>query len=66
IWSMETIGNYCKASLVKNILNIHEKPFPIERDLLEVRSAFGGAGLYKMDSTKNCYYSGAHEVKRTN
>ncbi|CAF1407962.1 unnamed protein product [Rotaria sordida] len=62
IWSMRSTGSYCNDSLLKNILNIHQKPFPIERDLLEVRSAFGGAGLYKMDSTKNCYYSGAHGI----
>ncbi|CAF3849032.1 unnamed protein product [Rotaria sordida] len=62
IWSMEAIGSYCDDSLLKNILHIHQKPFPIERDLLEVRSAFGGAGLYKMDSTKNCYYSGARDT----
>ncbi|CAF5026477.1 unnamed protein product [Rotaria sp. Silwood1] len=58
VWSLRFISDYCLDSLVKNTLNIHQKTFPVGRDLLEVRSAFGGAGLYKMNSTKDCYYSG--------
>jgi len=57
IWSLQYMTNYCKDSLIKNIINIHQKSYPSERSLLEVRSAFNGAGLYKMEATNNCYYS---------
>jgi hypothetical protein len=58
IFALRLYKDYCYDSLDKNILDIHRKPFPVERDLLEVRSAFGGAALYKMNATKDCYYSG--------
>jgi hypothetical protein len=61
IWNrirgMQFITDYCGDSLIKNIVNIHQKSYPIERGLLEVRSAFGGAGLYKMVATEDCNYS---------
>ena len=52
------ITNYCYDSLRQNTVGIHQKIFPKELSLLEVRSAFGGAGLYKMKATDDCNYSG--------
>ena len=51
---------YCGQAVTDQVIGIHQKPIPIDRDLLEVRSAFSSAGLYKMNSTNNCYYSGAN------
>ena len=50
---------YCAKAVTDQVIGIHQKPIPIDRDLLEVRSAFGAAGLYKMNSTNKCQYSGA-------
>jgi hypothetical protein len=58
IWALQQITEYCFNSLVEHIDYRHKKPFPVERGLLEVRSAFGGAGLYKMEATEGCDYSG--------
>jgi len=58
IWAMEFMIDYCIMSMRKNIIEIHQKLYPPERSLLEVRSAFDGAGLYKMEATEGCYYSG--------
>ena len=58
VWGMQFITNYCQDSLIKNTVGIHQKIFPKELNLLEVRSAFGGAGLYKMKATEDCSYSG--------
>jgi hypothetical protein len=58
IWSMQFINDYCVDSMTKNTVNIHQKPYPSDRSLLEVRSAFNGAGLYKMEATDDCYYTG--------
>ncbi|CAF0928145.1 unnamed protein product [Adineta steineri] len=49
--------NYCKQSLIKSIIGIHQKHIPIERGLIEVRSAFGGGGLYRANSTYQCKYN---------
>lgn len=51
---------YCGQTITDQIIGIHQKAIPIGRDLLEVRSAFGAAALYKKNSTNNCYYSGAN------
>ncbi|CAF1144827.1 unnamed protein product [Adineta steineri] len=51
-------SNYCHRSLLDGIYGIHKKHIPIEHDLIEVRSAFNGAGLYKVNSTYNCKYDG--------
>jgi hypothetical protein len=50
-------NNYCEHSVYYYIVYIHQKPYPHHRELLEVRSAFGGAGLYKMEAVKGCYYN---------
>jgi len=58
LWALQLANGYCFDSLVKNIIEIHQKPYPPDRNLLEVRSAFDGAGLYKMAATVGCNYSG--------
>ncbi|CAF2678591.1 unnamed protein product [Rotaria sp. Silwood2] len=57
---MRAPSNYCGQSVIDQVVGIHQKHIPISRGLLEVRSAFSGAALYKMNSTKNCWYSGAN------
>ncbi|CAF1370292.1 unnamed protein product [Adineta steineri] len=52
------LNNYCHASVYDGIVRIHIKRIPIEHGLIEVRSAFNGAGLYKVNSTYNCKYDG--------
>ncbi|CAF1563183.1 unnamed protein product, partial [Adineta steineri] len=51
-------NNYCHQSVYDGIIGIHIKHIPIEHGLIEVRSAFNGAGLYKVNSTYNCKYDG--------
>jgi len=58
VWGMQHITNYCQDSLIDNTVRIHQKPFPMKLGVLEVRSAFGGAGLYNMEATTYCNYSG--------
>jgi len=58
IWALQLAHGYCYDSLSKNILEIHQKTYPPDRNILEVRSAFDGAGLYKMSATEGCNYSG--------
>ncbi|CAF1414528.1 unnamed protein product [Adineta steineri] len=52
------LNNYCHASVYDGIVRIHIKRIPIEHGLIEVRSAFNGAGLYKANSTYKCKYDG--------
>ncbi|CAF1125178.1 unnamed protein product [Adineta steineri] len=52
------LNNYCHQSIFNGIIGIHQKRIPIEHGLIEVRSAFNGAGLYKVNSTYNCKYDG--------
>ncbi|CAF1283736.1 unnamed protein product [Adineta ricciae] len=50
IWHLQNIqGKYCNHNFVDLVIGTHQKQIPIERDLIEVRSAFGGAGLYKLN-----------------
>jgi hypothetical protein len=58
IWALQLAHGYCYDSLSKNIIEIHQKTYPPDRNILEVRSAFDGAGLYKMSATEGCNYSG--------
>ncbi|CAF1312645.1 unnamed protein product [Adineta steineri] len=59
VWDLGRSGKtYCGGKLVDLIITIHQKHMPIEYGLLEVRSAFGGAGLYKVNSTYGCQYNG--------
>jgi hypothetical protein len=51
---------YCPDTLSGPIINYHQQRIPPERGLIEVRSAFGGAGLYKANVTYGCQYSGAN------
>ena len=57
IWAM-MYNKYCYDSAKKYIVDIHAVPYPADRELLEVRSAFNGAGLYKMADVEGCLYSG--------
>ncbi|CAF1527748.1 unnamed protein product [Adineta ricciae] len=59
VWDLEVSpNNYCRQSVTEQIIGIHNKRIPIERGLIEVRSAFGGAGLYKANVTRKCQYNG--------
>ncbi|CAF4068791.1 unnamed protein product [Adineta steineri] len=59
VWKLESSPtNHCSASAFEGIIGIHKKRIPIEHGLIEVRSAFNGAGLYKVNSTYNCKYDG--------
>jgi hypothetical protein len=61
IWDIgRTKNRYCSSSVVDQIIGNHQKGIPAERGLIEVRSAFGGAGLYKANVTYGCKYSGAN------
>jgi len=51
--------SYCSKSVVDQIVGNHQKEIPIDHDLIEVRSAFNGAGLYRANLTYGCQYSGA-------
>ncbi|CAF1392997.1 unnamed protein product [Adineta ricciae] len=60
IWQLERAREkYCNHNFIELIILTHKKQIPIERDLIEVRSAFGGAGLYKVNSTYGCKYNGS-------
>ncbi|CAF1651617.1 unnamed protein product [Adineta ricciae] len=59
VWKLEgSSEHYCSQSIIDQIIGIHTKHIPIERGLIEVRSAFGGAALYKTNSTFECKYNG--------
>jgi hypothetical protein len=61
VWDIGRSGKrYCFSSVVDQIIGNHQKGIPAERGLIEVRSAFGGAGLYKANVTYGCKYSGAN------
>lgn len=51
---------YCSQSVTDQIIGIHQKQIPVNHSLIEVRSAFNGAGLYKTHATYGCQYSGAN------
>jgi hypothetical protein len=51
---------YCSDSVIDQIVGNHQKPIPIEHNLIEVRSAFNGAGLYRANLTYGCQYSGVN------
>ncbi|CAF0915989.1 unnamed protein product [Adineta steineri] len=55
-------NNYCYQSATNLIIGIHQKHIPIEYGLIEVRSAFGGAGLYRAKSTYKCKYNGENST----
>ncbi|CAF3786324.1 unnamed protein product [Adineta steineri] len=60
VWDLQRSSkNYCSETVIDLIIGIHQKHIPVEYGLLEVRSAFGGAGLYKVNSTYGCEYNGA-------
>jgi hypothetical protein len=49
--------SYCSDTISKQIIDVHQHTIiPIERGLIEVRSAFGGTGLYKANATYGCKY----------
>lgn len=50
---------FCAKSVVDQIIGNNQKEIPIDHNLIEVRSAFHGAGLYKTKITYGCKYSGA-------
>ncbi len=49
---------YCYQSVLEKLISDHQKKIPIDYGLIEVRSAFNGAGLYKANATYGCQYSG--------
>jgi hypothetical protein len=51
---------YCLDSVIDQIVGNHQKPIPIEHNIIEVRSAFNGAGLYRANLTYGCQYSGVN------
>lgn len=61
-FSMVDSNNYCNDTVLKNLIDVHRKKIPPKHNLIEVRSAFGGAALYHMNATKNCKYSGQPHV----
>jgi hypothetical protein len=54
--------SYCYKSLIDQIIGDNQKQIPIDHSLIEVRSAFNGAGLYKTNVTYGCKYSGANST----
>jgi hypothetical protein len=42
------------------MISNQQKEIPIQHGLIELRSAFNGAALYKANLTYGCQYSGAH------
>jgi hypothetical protein len=53
---------YCSQSVVDQIIGNNQKSIPISHGLTEVRSAFNGAGLYKINATYGCKYSGKNST----
>jgi len=53
---------YCSQSITDQIIGNNQKQIPINHGLIEVRSAFNGAGLYKTNLTYGCLYSGANST----
>lgn len=49
---------YCKQSVADQYVGNNQKPLPLDHGLIEVRSAFNGAGIYKANWTRGCTYSG--------
>ena len=62
IWQINRENKYCGQSVTDQIVGNHQRPIPVERGLIEVRSAFNGVGLYKANETNGCYYSGANST----
>jgi hypothetical protein len=61
IWDIgQNEKKYCSQSVTDQIIGNHQKEIPIQHGLVEVRSAFNGAALYKANLTYGCQYSGAH------
>ena len=54
--------NYCTQSVIDQVIGDHQKPILFDRDLIEVRSGFNGAELYKADRAYDCEYSDANET----
>lgn len=72
IWALRTdIVDYDCWELVESFkhreiasekyIKVHTKPIPIDFDLIPVRSAFGGFGVYQTKYLKNCRYQGMGE-----
>lgn len=62
IWQLSREKKYCDKSVSDQLLGNHQRLIPFERGLVEVRSAFNGAALYKANATNGCYYSGANST----
>lgn len=62
VWALGFTDRYCFEQIVEKTITIHQKPLAPERSLVEVRSAFGGAAIYKMEATEGCYYSGDYHT----
>lgn len=58
VWDLQDMTyRYCPDSVIHQIVTINQKAIPSQYGLIEVRSAFGGAGIYKTSATIGCNYS---------
>ena len=62
IWQIEGENQNCGQSAFDEFVTKHLRSIPFARGLIEVRSAFNGAGLYKVNETDGCHYSGANKT----
>ncbi len=51
--------NYGSQSVTDQMIGNRQKEIPIQHGLIELRSAFNGAALYKANLTYGCQYSSA-------
>ena len=62
VWALGFSDRYCIDQVIEKTITIHQKPLAAHRPLLEVRSAFGGAAIYKTEATEGCSYSGDYQT----
>ena len=63
IWKIQRKERkYCRQSVVDQYVGNHQVPLLVDHGLIEVRSAFNGAGIYKANLTVGCEYSGANKT----
>ncbi len=62
----ESLENMCKEEAIKKYVTKCQKPYSITRGLIPVTSAFGGAGIYKIDFLKKAINARYIGIKRMN
>jgi len=62
VWALGFHNKFCLDQVIEKTITIHQKPLAADRPLIEVRSAFDGAAIYKMDATEGCSYSGDYHT----